>query len=98
MRFCDCFRVASIDILSRSGAAAKWFTPLLNKAMHRYEINTRPRIAAFIAQVGYESGELRNLREVDSGLGDRGARGLSDRLGDPAAMAPVLPLYGGGVA
>jgi len=52
-------------ILFRSGPAAKLFTPLLNKAMRRYEINNKPRIAAFMAQIGYESGELRYLRERD---------------------------------
>lgn len=52
-------------ILFRSGPAAKLFTPLLNKAMRRYEINNKQRIAAFMAQIGYESGELRYLREHD---------------------------------
>lgn len=53
-------------ILSRSGPAASLFTPLLNKAMDCYEINTKGRIAAFIAQIGYESGELHYLRELGS--------------------------------
>ncbi|MDI2145901.1 glycoside hydrolase family 19 protein [Pseudomonas sp. ITA] len=54
------------EILTRSGAAARLFTPLLNKAMVRYEIDTLKRVAAFIAQIGHESGELRYLRELGS--------------------------------
>ncbi|MCP1489759.1 putative chitinase [Pseudomonas fluorescens] len=55
-------------MLFRSGPAAKLFTSLLNKAMRRYEINNKQRIAAFIAKIGYESGELRYLRERDHAL------------------------------
>ncbi|NVL46319.1 glycoside hydrolase family 19 protein, partial [Pseudomonas syringae pv. actinidiae] len=32
--------------------------------MVRYTINTRLRIAGFIAQVGHESGQLRYVREL----------------------------------
>ena len=36
----------------------------LTLAMERYQINTRLRIAAFIAQVGHESGQFRYVREL----------------------------------
>lgn len=42
--------------------AALWIGPL-EQAMVRWEINTRPRIAAFLAQAAHESSELRHLEE-----------------------------------
>lgn len=36
----------------------------LNQAMAKYEINTPARAAAFLAQVGHESGQLRYMREI----------------------------------
>lgn len=42
--------------------AADWVEPL-NSAMDKFEINTVPRIAAFLAQIAHESGELRLLEE-----------------------------------
>jgi len=52
-----------LQILPASKARAGVFTPLLNLAMERYHISTPNRIAAFIAQVGHESGQLRYLCE-----------------------------------
>lgn len=46
--------------------AVKWTIPL-NNAMHSYEINTVPRQAAFLAQIGHESGRLQFVRELASG-------------------------------
>jgi len=43
--------------------AAKWAVPLAN-ACDIYEINTPMRIAAFIAQIGHESGRLYYTREL----------------------------------
>lgn len=42
--------------------AALFFDPLA-RAMGVFQINTPPRIAAFLAQIGHESGELRVLEE-----------------------------------
>jgi putative chitinase len=39
------------------------FLSALNRAMARYKIDSRVRQAAFLAQVGHESGHLRNLVE-----------------------------------
>lgn len=46
--------------------AHKWAQPL-NEAMLRYGINTPKRIAAFLAQIGHESGRLYYVRELASG-------------------------------
>ncbi|MDN7139414.1 glycoside hydrolase family 19 protein [Pseudomonas sp. JQ170] len=42
------------------------FLPALNQAMTRWEINTPRRVAAFLAQVGHESGQLRYVKELGS--------------------------------
>lgn len=43
--------------------AAQW-APALTKAMEAYEINTPERQAAFLAQIGHESGRLAYTREI----------------------------------
>ena len=53
-----------LQILPNAGRQAGVFAPVLNAAMGKYGIITRLRIAAFIAQVGHESGQLRYVREL----------------------------------
>lgn len=55
-----------IAILPQSVKMADKMLPGLNEAMDRYKINTRLRIAAFIAQVGHESGQFVWLKELGS--------------------------------
>lgn len=50
-------------VLCPSERAEKWLSPL-NSAMSDYEINTAQRIAAFLAQIGHESGKLVFVREI----------------------------------
>ena len=40
------------------------FADIIDDVLAEYEINTGERIAAFLAQVGHESGNLRYLREI----------------------------------
>ena len=53
-----------LQILPNAGQKAGVFAPVLNTAMSKYQIVTPLRIAAFIAQVGHESGQLRYVREI----------------------------------
>ena len=53
-----------LQILPNAGRQAGVFVPALNTAMNRYGIVGTPRAAAFIAQVGHESGQLRYVREI----------------------------------
>ncbi|WLG53993.1 glycoside hydrolase family 19 protein [Pseudomonas extremorientalis] len=53
-----------LQILPNAGRNAGVFVPALNAAMSRYGIVGTPRAAAFIAQVGHESGQLRYVREI----------------------------------
>jgi len=52
-----------LQILPNAGRQAGVFVPVLNTAMGKYAIVTRLRVAAFIAQVGHESGQLMRLVE-----------------------------------
>lgn len=53
-----------LHILPNAGQRAGVFAPVLNTAMSKYQIVTPRRIAAFIAQLGHESGQLRYVREI----------------------------------
>ena len=53
-----------LRILPNAGRNAGVFVPVLNTAMNRYGIVGALRVAAFIAQVGHESGQLRYVREI----------------------------------
>lgn len=50
-------------ILPNARPVAGVFVPALNRAMTRYRIDSPVRRAAFLAQVGHESGQLRRLTE-----------------------------------
>jgi putative chitinase len=53
-----------LQILPSAGKQAGVFAYALSLAMDKYQINTPQRMAAFIAQVGHESGQLRYVREI----------------------------------
>ena len=53
-----------LQILPNAGRQAGAFVPVLNTGMNRYSIVGTPRAAAFIAQVGHESGQFRWLKEL----------------------------------
>jgi putative chitinase len=52
-----------LQILPNAGPVAGVFVSALNDAMARFKIDTRLRVAAFLAQVGHESGQLRTVVE-----------------------------------
>ena len=52
-----------LQILPNARPVAGIFLPALNRAMARYKIDSPVRVAVFLAQVGHESGQLRNLVE-----------------------------------
>lgn len=53
-----------LQILPNAGKRAGVFAPVLNTAMQRYQIVGNQRVAAFIAQIGHESGQLIYVREL----------------------------------
>lgn len=54
------------QIMPGASLKAGVFLPTLNLAFARYGINSPRRAAAFLAQVGHESAELRYVRELGS--------------------------------
>ncbi|QJC82474.1 glycoside hydrolase family 19 protein [Pseudomonas umsongensis] len=52
-----------LQILPNAGPVAGVFVSALNGAMARFNIQGRLRVAAFLAQIGHESGQLRTLVE-----------------------------------
>ena len=61
-----------IAIMPLAKRRAEAFHEPLDAAMFEFEIDTSDRIAAFIAQVAHESGELRYVRELASGAAYEG--------------------------
>ncbi|MDC3958811.1 glycoside hydrolase family 19 protein [Polyangium jinanense] len=66
-----------------SAARARKCLPHLNKAMKEFGINTKKRMAAFLAQLAHESGELVYFEELASGDAYEGRKDLGNtRPGD----------------
>lgn len=73
-----------IKIMPNARSNAGVFVSALNSAMARHHIDTPKRIAAFLAQVGHESGQLRYVRELgsDQYLSKYDTGSLAARLGN----------------
>mgnify|MGYP003394036322 CR=1 FL=1 len=61
-----------------TGANIDRFWQPLNDAMDAYQINTPARQAAFLAQIGHESGSLHYVREIASGAAYEGRLDLGN--------------------
>lgn len=81
-----------IRILPGSAPVAAVFVPALNDAMALYQINTRKRIAAFLAQIGHESGQLtqcvENLNYSAKGLQTVWPKRFNEALANQVARQP----------
>ena len=53
-----------LQIFPNASQVAGVFVPVLNTAMNRYQIVGSKRVAAFIAQIGHESGQLKYVKEI----------------------------------
>ncbi|MBK3440645.1 glycoside hydrolase family 19 protein [Pseudomonas lactis] len=53
-----------LQVLPNARPVAGVFVSVLNTAMSRYGIIGQLRVAAFIAQIGHESAQLRHVREI----------------------------------
>lgn len=73
-----------LQILPSAGKQVGVFASSLTLAMDQFKINTRLRMAAFIAQVGHESGQFRYVRELggDQYLSKYDTGTLAARLGN----------------
>ena len=54
------------------------YLPYLNKYWDVFQVNTKDRQAAFLAQVGHESGQLKYAEEVASGRAYEGRKDLGN--------------------
>ena len=54
------------------------YLPYLNKYWDVFQVNTKERQAAFLAQVGHESGQLKYAEEVASGRAYEGRKDLGN--------------------
>ena len=73
-----------LQILPNAGQSSGVFVPVLNTAMVRFQIIGTKRVAAFIAQIGHESGQFRYVRELgsDQYLSKYDTGSLAKRLGN----------------
>jgi len=73
-----------LQILPNAGPKAGVFAPVLNAAMGKFGIVTPARQAAFIAQIGHESGQFRYVRELGGNqyLAKYDTGALAARLGN----------------
>ena len=53
-----------LQILPNAGQSVGVYVPVLNAAMGHYQIVGTKRVAAFIAQIGHESGQLKYVKEI----------------------------------
>ena len=67
-----------LKIMPYAKARIDTFLEPLNAAMQEFEINTPARRAAFLAQIGHESGQLRYVRELASGQAYEGRKDLGN--------------------
>jgi putative chitinase len=61
-----CTEQQLLKIFPNARSQAGVFISALNSAMSRHDINTPLRVAAFLAQIGHESGQLQHVRELGS--------------------------------
>ncbi|MNM29967.1 Chitinase class I [compost metagenome] len=85
------------QILPNAGRKAGVFVPGLNATMGKYAIITRLRMAAFLAQVGHESGQFLYVRELGSNayLSKYDTGRLARRLGNTPVADSDGQLYRG---
>ncbi|MDP3848641.1 MAG: glycoside hydrolase family 19 protein [Pseudomonas sp.] len=71
-------------IMPNARRQAGVFVSALNAAMQRRQINTPKRMAAFLSQIGHESGQLQYVRELGGGayLAKYDTGPLAERLGN----------------
>lgn len=67
-----------IILPAATGANIDKFWQPLNDTMEEFQINTPTRQAAFLAQIGHESGSLRYVRELASGEAYEGRADLGN--------------------
>ena len=87
-----------LQILPNASQVAGVFVPVLNTAMNRYQIVGTKRIAAFVAQIGHESGHLTRLVENLNYSADGLANTWSSRYAEPDGKGKYVKVQVAGKA
>ena len=87
-----------LQILPNAGQVAGVFVPVLNTAMSRFQIVGANRIAAFVAQVGHESGHLTRLVENLNYSADGLANTWPSRYAEPDGKGKYVKVQVAGKA
>ncbi len=66
------------QIMPHANSRANLFLDPLNSAMDEFDINTPARQAAFLSQIGHESGQLYYVKEIASGSAYEGRKDLGN--------------------
>lgn len=70
-------------IMPNAGARIDTYLPIINGWAEHFRINTKLRMAHYLAQIAHESGELRYTRELASGRAYEGRKDLGNtKAGD----------------
>ncbi len=81
-----------LQILPNAGQRVGIFLPALNRAMLRFKIDTPKRQAAFLAQVGHESGQMKSLVENLNYSADGLANSWASRYAEPDGKGGYLKI------
>lgn len=87
-----------LQILPNAGPRAGIFLPALNRAMLRFKIDTPKRQAAFIAQIGHESSQLKSVAENLNYSADGLANSWPGRYAEPDGKGGYLKVSMKGLA
>lgn len=74
-------------IMPFAGQRAAIFLDPLNAAMEEFEINTPARVGMFLANVAHESGQLRYVLELASGMAYNGRKDLGNTCDEAYRIA-----------
>lgn len=71
-------RLQLAAIMPNAGSRIDTYLPIINGWAEYFNINTKSRIAHYLAQIAHESGELRYTRELASGRAYEGRKDLGN--------------------
>ena len=71
-------RAQLVKIMPNAGSKADTYLPISNGWAEEFGINTKLRMAHYLAQIAHESGELRYTKELASGKAYEGRKSLGN--------------------
>ena len=71
-------RAQLLHVMPNAGSRADTYLPIINGWAEHFRINTKIRMAHYLAQIAHESGELRYTKELASGRAYEGRKSLGN--------------------